>query len=132
MNDSEKEIKVIGIITPYQIVLNKGTEDGVKNGLRVLVYGLGQEMRDPDTNEVIEQLEIIRGRGKVVHTQKKICTVDCTDVQETPTTIKKRSGIQPYISIFGSGETEESEIRRTQLPFTDVQIGDRARIFLAK
>jgi hypothetical protein len=121
-----KIIKVIHINTPYQIILNLGIEDGIKVGDSFLIYGLGPIIVDPDTGEEYERLEIVRGRGKVTHIQSKICTVDSILFEEKPKTIK-RSKQDPFISAFGKGTTEETEILREKLEFNEVQIGDRAR-----
>ncbi|MBM9578894.1 hypothetical protein JWG45_17245 [Leptospira sp. 201903070] len=124
---SEKIIKVVDINSPFQVILNVGSDDGIKNGDRVLIYGLGKEIKDPDSKEIIERLEVVRGKGKVIHTQTRISTVESIEVEETPTTIRKRSN--SYSNLFFPGESEETEIRRTKLPFEEVQIGDLVRFF---
>ncbi|MFC1565084.1 hypothetical protein ACFL6G_09120 [candidate division KSB1 bacterium] len=128
----EKEIKVVNIISPYQIVLNCGSVDDIENGTRFLIYGLGKNIIDPDTKEPLETLEIVRGKGKVTHTQSKICTVDSIMYDEQPKTIKRQVNRGGLASITGFGipTTEESEIVKKRLPFNEVQIGDRARELL--
>ena len=122
MNE-EKEIKVIHINSPYQIILNCGLNDGVKMNDRFLIYGLGPVLRDPDTDEEIEQLEIVRGSGKVTHIQQKICTIDSIMFEEKPKTIKRTKDSR---LLFGT-PTEETEIIKEKKAFDEVQVGDRAR-----
>ena len=116
-------IKVVSIITPYQIVLNVGSEDGTKLNDRFVVFGLGNVITDPDTGEEIERLEILRGKGKVIHVQNKICTIESTEYEEAQTRIKKSN---PYMSLV-MGHTEETEVRQERKSFDDVQLGDHAR-----
>lgn len=70
---------VINILDNYTIVVNIGADDGVKNGQEFLVVGIGELLRDPNTGEPLEQLEIVRGRVQVTHVQKKITTLRSCD-----------------------------------------------------
>ena len=121
-----KDIKVVAINSPYQIVLNAGKDDGVNINNKFIVYGVGQMIVDPDTKDDLEKLEIPRGRGKVIHVQNKICTLESIEVSEIPTTIKRTNRLGSAF-IFSPNLNEESETRRDKLPFKDVQVGDFAR-----
>ena len=119
-----KEIKVADIITPFQIVLNVGSNEGIILGENYLIYSLGKTIMDPDTKEPLGKIENVKGKGKVIHVQKKICTVESTMVSEMPRRIiRKTQGIS---SILG-GRIEEEEIKKEKLAFQEVQIGDSAR-----
>ena len=105
-----------------EIVINKGSVDGVKNGEQYLIFGYGAEITDPETGENLGPLEVVKGRGKVVHTQERFSTVRSIET-EPPRTVKTVKGAQ---FPFSSGHVIEEEIPRV-LPFRDVQVGDRAR-----
>lgn len=123
----EKQIKVMKIISPYQVVLNCGLEDNITHGTKFLIYGLDDLIIDIDTGKPLEELELVRGRGRVIHIQNKICTIESNSFEETPKTItKKQQNFTPSLS-FSFPATEETEITRKRLPFDDVQIGDLAR-----
>jgi hypothetical protein len=62
---------------PLEIVINRGLRQGVKPGDRFLVFGIGPHITDPDTGEDLGQLELVRGRGEVVHVQEHLATI-CT------------------------------------------------------
>ncbi len=124
--NQDKKFKVVMIVSPYQIVINGGEEAGLKKGQKVLVYGIGEMIRDPETGEDLEQIEIVRGTGRVIHLQGKIATIESDMKQEKPITIKRRSGIGVMASVFG--ETEETEINREEIPFDGPQVGDCIRI----
>ena len=55
-----------------------------------LVYGEGGEIFDPDTKKPLGKLEIVKGTGRVVHVQPKMCTIR-TDMEEYSKTKKEKS-----------------------------------------
>ena len=57
---------------PYELAINRGSRDGIKPGQKYLVFGFGPELRDPDTGENLGRIELVRGRGEVVHVQDHI------------------------------------------------------------
>lgn len=122
---SEK-YKVVKIVSPYQLVINAGSEMGLKKGQRFLIYALGEMIKDPDSNEELEQLEIVKGTGKIVHLQSKIATIESDMTEERPRTIKRTSGLGSMRTIFG--DTEVTELSREEKPFAEPQIGDLARL----
>jgi hypothetical protein len=83
--------KVVSVQDSFTVVINAGEEAGVKIGDEFLIIGIGEIIIDPDTNEELEKLEIVRGKAKVSHVQSKIATLVSTDLECTPDTkeIKK-------------------------------------------
>lgn len=122
---SAKLPKVIKVIDSFNIVINKGDRDGITVGQRFLVFGLGEELADPDTGEPLGVLELVRGRGEVVHVQEKMATLRCIEKTSVP---KRTRRIREPLSIFraevveeiGSGEFEEQ-------PFDDAEVSDLVR-----
>lgn len=121
-----KEYKVVQIISPYKVVINAGAEAGLKEGQLFIVYALGDMVKDPDTGEDLENIEIVKGTGVLTHLQRKISTIESDMEDEKPITIKQRSAIGGMRNIFG--DTEETELRREELPFDEPQVGDFARL----
>ncbi|MCA2642831.1 MULTISPECIES: hypothetical protein [unclassified Microcystis] len=67
--------KIIDIISPYQLVMNRGKQNNIQVGWRVLVY-------EPTTEEIQgrwESLEILKGRGRVISVEENEATIklDC-------------------------------------------------------
>lgn len=122
--DTIDKIKVVEIISPYQVILNCGIEKGYLNGQVFLIYGLGKTIKDLDTGEDLETLEVVRGKGKIIHLQNKICTIESVEIDEIPTTITRKN---PFGNVWGMGPTEETQLRRNKRAFNEVQIGDLAR-----
>jgi hypothetical protein len=71
-----KALSVAEVLTPTRLVLNGGTSDGVEWGDRFLIYSYGPMIKDPVTNEDLEQVLLRRGTGKVIWVQDKICTLE--------------------------------------------------------
>ncbi len=106
--------KVIKIIDEYTLVINKGSNDGVTDADRYLIYRLGEQMIDPDTHEDLGILEIVCGEGKPKHIQERFTTV-VTNMQSTKKskTVVKHGGLS---ALYGTTEeTYDPEV--TLIPF---------------
>lgn len=126
--------KVVSVQDSFTVVINVGEEVGVKVGDDFLIIGIGDIIIDPDTNEELERLEIVRGKAKVSHVQSKIATLESTDLERTPDTkeIKKvttKSNVAiPLGSIFNGPQNVTTETikpgdeRRKKLK--NVTVGD--------
>ena len=98
------------------MILNVGSDDGVSKGDLYLVYALGEEIFDPDSGESLGQIEILKGRGKVTHVQRKMCTLESTS---TRTIRRKMNSL--LSSLYGSEEDEAITIS-----FDEPVVGDLA------
>lgn len=126
---TNKIIKVLKVQADnYQVVLNVGSEDGIANNQRFLIYTLGEEFIDPDTNENLGRLEIVKGTGIVTHLQEKMCTVQSDKRTRTVSkkVIKQES---PYIALnFGNKTITESIPTEHEMPFDNPEEGDYAKV----
>ncbi|MCT7970416.1 hypothetical protein NG799_29310 [Laspinema sp. D1] len=105
---------VAQVINPSQLVINRGSLHGVKVGQRMLIYRTGdQEIKDPESGESLGYLELVKGTGKVIHVQEKICTIE-SDKKKAPRRIIKNSW----------GFPEEDIIEGEALPFDQPEVGD--------
>ena len=114
----EGELRVAKILTPTQVVLNGGTNVGIKIDEKFLLYGLGEQIWDPETKQLLETVEVLRGKARVIHLQEKICILESTD---TKTEVRRTNSAFPLI--IGS---QEETVYVTR-PFKEVQVGDYAR-----
>ncbi|WP_414470396.1 hypothetical protein [Methanobacterium sp. ACI-7] len=66
---------IVGIKDEYTVVINKGSEDGVKEGDVFVIYDEGEEIIDI-TGESLGTLEIVKGKVEVDHTAERysICS----------------------------------------------------------
>jgi len=109
--------KVIKVINNCEIVINKGYVDGVNNQNRFLIYKLGPELKDPDTNESLGFLEYVCGEGRPKHIQEKMTTlVTAKKKTKKAKTVIKRNVFNPLV-----GDTEETyEPEEYEVPFENV------------
>ena len=116
--------KVIDVIDEYRVVINRGSREGLKNGMRVVVYAVGKEdLIDPDTGENLGKLEIVRGIGTLTNVQPKIATVKSAMKRPAPKTIVRR----PWGGLAGLGGEEEVHEAAIDLPFDEPEKGDFVR-----
>ncbi len=121
-----KDGKVIQVLNPHEVVINLGAEHGIKEGAQFLVFAVGDELRDPDTQESLGALEIVRGRGRATHVQARLTTVRSDRTRSYFTEAVPRSG--SLSAILGSTYGERIVERHDEpLPFEAVQFGDRVR-----
>ena len=130
--ESKKSAIVVHTNDDYSAVINIGSEQGVKHGDIYLIYTLGIELHDPETNSSLGNLEIVRGRARVSHVQEKMSTLDSIEFEETSgkRKIVKRDRL-PYLMPLAQKEeiVEDPERRQKEL---DAEIGDFARLVRSK
>jgi hypothetical protein len=117
---------------PLEVVVNRGALHGVKLGDRFLVFGTGPHVTDPETGEDLGALELVRGRGEVVHVQDKMATVRSTERRRTRPArrvIREQSWAANLLSRAGApaGIIEEEIAPEAEVPFESVQLGDLAK-----
>lgn len=126
-----KDLAMVVHVLDYelQIVINKGQNEGVKIGDQYLIYELGSEIFDPQTEQSLGRLEIVKGKGIVVHVQEKMATIESIEKSSPSRTITKRKNRNPIISFQDSYEeviTGESEV----VAFNNPKYGDYAKLIL--
>lgn len=132
--------KVVHVKDRFNVVINAGSVRGLKVGAKFLIVGLGETIVDPDTNEEIERLEIVRGKTEVVHVQEKMATLssieyeltqDVKEITKVKNVATPSSRTLSSLAFFGS--TPEETITESIKPGTrrlrelnGVQVGDYA------
>lgn len=128
----EEKLSQVAFIAPMsadgnvsEIVINTGSNDGVKIDDRYLIFGLGEEIFDPASKRSLGKLEIVRGRGIVSHLQPNMATLQATSSTQRSERrkITKTTG---GIGMFPFPTVTE-EIEPLGKEFVGVQIGDFAR-----
>src|SRR5262249_44636212 len=66
------QTKIARILSPTQVILAAGSKQGVQEGMKFLIYELGDNILDPETGQVLGQLELIKGRVQVQHVQENL------------------------------------------------------------
>ena len=61
--------KVIKIINLFSVIIDVGTNEGVKRGMKFIIYEEGDEIKDPTSNNSLGRLELVKGTVEVEHVQ---------------------------------------------------------------
>ena len=71
------EGKIAKIVDERTVIINRGTEAGVREGMKFAILAGGDAVADPDTGEALGTWEVVKDYVKTTHVQEKIsvCTV---------------------------------------------------------
>jgi hypothetical protein len=115
-DDPRYVAKIARIIDSYRIVVNKGANAGLKVGQRLIVIGIGETISDPETNEELGVLEIVKGEVEVIHVQEKIATLKSCHYETSPD--------RHQTPIHGFGQVITIPGERYLVKLANVQVGD--------
>ncbi|NVO28268.1 hypothetical protein HJ526_12605 [Donghicola sp. C2-DW-16] len=76
--------KVADRLNTTTVVINAGKDKDVAVGDILVIYDEGREIIDPDTKESLGNLENFIGRGKVIHVQDRMCTLQSNEYDQDP------------------------------------------------
>lgn len=119
----DTKIRVAEVIDKRTVVLNVGENYGVSKGDKFVVFEMGEEVEDPETGDSLGKLEIVKGKGKVIHVQPKMCHIQTYDYETKK--VKKETGVGGVIAQQISPPKEE-EVKEYEV-FDGVEVGDHAR-----
>lgn len=126
-----KKINIIKVIDDSTLVINIGSDDGVTMENEFLVYSLDEELFDPDTNESLGRLELVKGKGIPQHIQEKITTIKSNSFKkiEKRKIIKKDNKNGMLSGLYGASIEEIIEPSESkQISFENPIVGDFAKI----
>lgn len=110
-------VKIASIIDDYRVVINAGKNDGIAVGHRFLIYKIGKEIFDPDDpKKSLGHIEIIKGKGEVIHVQDRMATLQTTEKHEIQ---RKPSGLFAIAQAI--------EVTKEPKAFINPEVGDIAR-----
>ncbi len=110
----------------HEVIINKGSVDGIVEGQKFLVYGLGMNIRDPETNEDLGILEMPRGEGVITYVQDKMSHLRCITSSEPRRKTRHINRGSSIYAAFINPEIEE-EVITDALPFDGAVVGDIAK-----
>ena len=129
INPSSDIATVVKVIDHYNVVINRGSDHGLKKGAKFLIYRLDDtEIFDPETGESLGLLELVVGEGVATHVQPKLSTIQSSETSTQTRTISREPTRTHIDVLLGMARTEvvkEPEI--TKLPFESPLVGDKAR-----
>lgn len=104
----------------WEVVLNIGAQDGVSLHQKYVIFSLGPELKDPNTDESLGCFEVVRGQGRVTHVQERMCILRSQNTRSAA-----RSALNAMVSITGGRVS--GELQEVAAPFEDIYVGDLAR-----
>lgn len=112
------EAKVAQVISERDVAINRGSSAGVEVGMRFKILRSDpEEIRDPDTNEVLGTVEISKVEVEVVSVQPNLAVCRTFKKVVIPGKPKRLGMTTPYSSlresIFGDAGTSDKERYQT-------------------
>lgn len=123
------EGKVARLLTERDLVINRGKANGVTVGMRFKILNQnGRAIRDPDSQEIIGSVEIVKVVVKVVEVQENLCvarTFKTIRVEGTGLlgNLMGTSGTGGLSSMGTTGSTRIETLRSTE-KFLDQEISE--------
>jgi hypothetical protein len=131
MNGDRIEALVAGILTDRELVLNKGSADGIEVGMRFAVLAEeGVNITDPVTGEPLGDVERPKTMVKVSQVQEKLSVAATYRTK----TVGGGALVFPSLSLFSTPRTIEERLRADERTYARplkpeeaiVQAGDKA------
>ncbi len=110
-----QDILVAKLLDKHKLVINQGLNAGIALGQRFTVFERGEDVTDPATGESLGVLELIKGKGQIIHVQEKMAILEL----ETPE--QERTKTPSEIMATLSGRPDQPE------PTPHVKVGDCLR-----
>ncbi len=74
--------RVAQILDEYSVILDKGAKDGVKRGMRFVIFGEGGELTDTE-GKSLGILEIPKGEVSIIHVMEHMSIGESKEVKTT-------------------------------------------------
>ena len=126
------EGKIAEIIDTYTVVINRGHEHGVEEGMRFIIYELGNEIKDPDTKESLGTFEHVKAKVEATNVNERFSTAKTYEADTRPT-----NAIIAIMGMYAEQRVsrelplgDEAKDRLPKHPITQVKVGDPVRQIL--
>ena len=121
------QTKIARILSPTQVVLAAGLDQGVEEGMEFIIYELTEPIEDPETKESLGQLELHKGRVRVVHVQDKISTTR-TKSRQVQRSIFAISPLLSYSeTVYETLSVDKNQVKSLPDANQIVKVGDLVR-----
>jgi hypothetical protein len=112
--------KVLKILDSYRVVVDIGYNKGITKDMKFIIYELGEEIHDPDTNEIIDRLEIIKHHIKVIQIQEKFSVMKSDEWDDFA---MLGGGFKQLIPL----STEKEPPKSSEKEYKKIKVGDLVR-----
>lgn len=105
----------------FRVAINKGRNNGIEKGDQFLIVHQGPEILDPETHESLGQLELVRGRGKIIQVEEKFSVLESLETRPRRRDLSARWGVGSALEALAlPGAVFETE----KAPFEKVSVKD--------
>lgn len=125
--------KVIQILDEFRIIIDKGSIDGVEEGLKFIIYSEGDDIIDPITYRNLGKLEIRKHKGIAIHVQDEFSIIKSNEYIQIPglasvtsVMIGYSSNLKPF-KIPDEQNITDSKSKSINLDDKTINIGDFVR-----
>ena len=135
-----KEALVAAIIDDTTLVLNVGSEHGVRLGMVFAIFAEHADIKDPQTGESLGRWEMVKAQVVVTHVQEHLCTVRAPVVEGGQAVgdtrpLSARMAEQSVAST-AVGQRQRLDVRAADMSgkpqSKPIGIGDGARLLMEK
>lgn len=133
-----KENKIVKILDEYTLVINAGTDHGVQSGDQFQILDKkGSKVIDPDTDEVIGQLDLVKATVEVTDLHEKMCICSSQFFVKANSPFSGQiisSGLKSITDSLSIAEQERLNVDLSQVSGgkrksnAKIQLGDTARL----
>lgn len=134
----KKEFKIVKILDEYDLIINGGKEHGIKLGDEFQILDKeGSKVIDPETQEVIGQLDLIKATVKVTELQERMCICSSRHTVKLNSPFSNlaiTAGISSIADSLAISEREKLNVDLTQVTGgkrksnEKIRLGDTARL----
>ena len=110
-----EEALVAKVLDQRKVVINRGSDAGVAMGQVFVVFERGEDVTDPASGESLGALELVKGKGHVIHVQQRMAILEL----EAPEQARTRTLSEIMATLSGQPDSPE--------PTPHVKVGDSAR-----
>ncbi len=127
------EGKIAKIVDERTVIINRGAEAGVREGMKFAILAGGDAVADPDTGEALGTWEVVKDYVKASHVQEKIsvCTAAKTVEDSGQKTSKTLSSAMVDVSFDQSGSSGKLSVRAADMSgrpqVGPITVGDTVR-----
>lgn len=120
---TESKYKVIEIINSKELIINYGINQGAKSGDKIRIIEKGEKIIDPDTNENLGTLDIIKGELEVFQAYKKFSI--CRDITYEERDLFNPIGVTRKRPIYNKLNVDQKDFTN-RIPDTipSIKVGD--------
>lgn len=122
--------KIAQIIDEYTVVINRGRENGVEEGMRFIIYEMGDEIIDPDTKQPLGNFEIVKLKVKVINVNIKFSTAISDEIIDAPSSFGSLSRLSISSLTKELPLDSETRLKLIRPRREGVTIGDSVRQIL--